>query len=95
MIRHYGLLYFFVLSIPIFLGIVAWQSFRYTELENNVRRLEAVQKDLVEKNKRLIANIAVLSSSSRIEHVAVEDLHLSKILPERVLQVNIEGRLRQ
>ena len=95
MIGRYGLLYFFVLSIPIFLGIVAWQSFRYTELENNVRRLEAVQKDLVEKNKRLIANIAILSASSRIEQVAVEDLRLSKIRPERVLQVNIEGGLRQ
>ena len=95
MIRRYGLLYFFVLTIPFFLGFVVWQSFRYTELENNVRRLEAVQKDLVEKNKRLIANIAVLSASSRIEQVAVEELRLSKILPENVLQVSIEGGRRR
>ena len=95
MIRHNGLFYFFVLTIPIFLGIVAWQSFRYTEIEKNVKRLEAVQKELVENNRKLIADIAVLSSSSRIEQIAVRDLRLSKIRPEYVLQVNIVGGYRQ
>ena len=94
MIRQYWLLYFFVLTIPFFLGIVAWQSIRFTELEKNVGRLEAVQKDWVENNRRLVANIAILSASSRIERIAVQDLRLSKILPEYVLQVSIEGRRR-
>jgi cell division protein FtsL len=89
MIRRYGLFYFFVLTIPIFLGVVAWQSFRYTELESSVRRLEADQKDLVVENRKLIASIAVLSAPSRIEQIAVQDLGLSKILPENVLQVRI------
>ena len=93
MIRRYALLYFFVLTIPIFLGIAVWQSVRYTELDKNVRRLEAVQEDMVESNRKLIAGIAVLSSSSRIEQVAVRDLMLSKVRPEDVLQVRIgEGR---
>jgi cell division protein FtsL len=90
MIRRYALLYFFVFTIPLFLGITAWQSVRYTELDRNVRRLEAVQEDWVESNKRLIAAIAVLSSSSRIEHVSVHDLGLSKMRPENVLQIRIE-----
>jgi len=93
MFSRYTLLYFFVLTIPLFLGLAAWQSVRYTELERDVRRLEAVQEDLVESNKRLIAGIAVLSSSSRIEQVAVYDLGLSKIRPEHVLQIRIEGGL--
>lgn len=83
------LLYFFVFTVPVFLGIAAWQSVRYTELEQNVRHLEAVQKDWVESNKKLIAGIAVLTSSSRIEQVAVHDLGLLKIQPEDVLQVRI------
>ena len=87
---RYVLLYFFVLTIPLFLGIVAWQSVRYTELDRGVRRLEAAQEDWVENNKRLIAGIAVLSSSKRIEQVAVHDLKLLKIAPEYVLQVRIE-----
>ena len=95
MIRHYWLLYFFVLTIPLFLAGVAWQSVRYAELESDIRRLEAVQKDWVENNRKLIAAIAILSASSRIEQIAVQDLRLSKIRPEYVLQVSIdEGRRR-
>ena len=91
MIKRYALLYFFVLTIPFFLGVAAWQSVRYTELDKNVRHLEAVQEDWVAGNRRLIAGIAVLSSSSRIEQVAINDLWLSKIQPEDVLQIRIEG----
>ena len=90
MIRRYALLYFFVLTIPIFLGVAAWQSVRYSELDKSVRLLEAVQEDWIEKNKKLIAGIAVLSSSSRIEQVAIQDLRLSKMRPEDVLQIRIE-----
>jgi cell division protein FtsL len=92
MIRRYVLLYFIVLTIPLFLGLVAWQSVRYAELEKNVRRLEAVQEDWISNNKKLIAAIAVLSSSSRIKQIAVNDLFLVKVRPEDVLQVSIEGR---
>ena len=92
MIRRYALLYFIVLTIPIFLGVVAWQSVRYTELEKNVRRLEAVQEDCVNDNENLIASIAVLSSPSRIKQIAVNDLSLLKVRPEDVLQVRIEER---
>jgi len=91
MIRRYVLLYFIVFSIPVFLGFAAWQSVRYAKLDRNVRRLEAVQEDWVENNKKLVAGIAVLSSSSRIDQVAAHDLQLSKIVPEAVLQVRIEG----
>ena len=90
-IRRYALLYFFVLSIPLFLGLVAWQSVRYTKLDENVRRLEADQEDWVRNNKKLIAGVAVLSSSARIERIAIQDLRLSKIRPENVTQVRIEG----
>ena len=95
MIRRYVLLYFFVLSIPFFLGIAAWQSIRYTELDKSVRRLEAAQEDWIERNKKQIAEIARLSSSGRIEQIAVRDLGLLKIRPEDVLQVRIEGGQEQ
>ena len=91
MSRRYVLFYFFVLSIPILLGIVAWQSTRYAELDRTVRRLEAAQEDWVEDNRRLIAGVAVLSSSGRIGRVAANDLGLTTIRPEHVLQIRIEG----
>jgi len=89
---RYALTYFFGLTIPLFLGIAAWQSVRYAEMEKKVRRLEAVQKEWVESNKKIIASIAVLSSANRIEQVAIRDLRLYKIQPENVLQVFIGGR---
>jgi len=91
MIKKYFLLYFFVLTIPVFLGFAAWQSSRFTNLERNIRLLEAVQDDWIGENNKLIANIAVLSSSARIEQVAINDLGLTRIRPESVLQVRIEG----
>ena len=91
MIKRYALLYFFVLSIPVFLGFAAWQSNQYFLLNRSVRRLEAVQEELIDANKKIIANIAILSSSARIEQVAINDLSLVRIQPENVLQIRIDG----
>ena len=84
------LLYFAVFSIPLLLGLNAWQSSRYTALQREMRRLEEAQGEWVESNKRLIAGIAVLSSPGRIEHIAQTELGLRKIMPENVLQIKIE-----
>ena len=90
MIRRYILIYFICITIPLFLGIVAWQSVRFTELDRSTRRLEAAQEQWVENNNRQLAVIAVLRSSARIEQVAVQYLGLSRIRPEEVLQVMID-----
>ncbi|MDR1210996.1 MAG: septum formation initiator family protein [Spirochaetaceae bacterium] len=87
-------LYVFALTIPLMLGVAAWQSLRYTALENEITRLEETQKEWIDSNKRLIAGIAVLSSAERIEHIAREELGLVKKEPEEVLQIRIEGRGR-
>jgi cell division protein FtsL len=80
-----------VVTIPLFLGLNAWQSSRYTSLEREIGRLEDAQTEWIESNKRLIAGIAVLSSSERIEFIAQHELKLERIAPEDVLQIRIEG----
>jgi cell division protein FtsB len=87
-------LYLITLTIPLFLGAAAWQSARYAELEEEVHQLELSQEDWVDSNKRLIAGIAVLSSSERIEYIAKNDLGLVKKRPEEVLQIRIQGGRR-
>jgi cell division protein FtsB len=84
-------LYFFALTIPLMLGLAAWQSLRYAEVEKEITRLEDAQREWIDSNKRLIAGIAVLSSSERIEHIARDELGLIKKGPEEVLQIRIEG----
>ena len=83
--------YIFFLSIPFFLGLSAWQTSRYGDLERELERLEKTQEEWVENNKRLIAGIAILSSPDRIENIAVNELHLQKKRPEDVLQISIRG----
>ncbi|GHU02943.1 hypothetical protein FACS1894147_06030 [Spirochaetia bacterium] len=93
MIRRYLFLYFVCLTIPLFLGATVWQSVRYGRLEREIKELETAQVKWVESNITLIAAVAFYSSPERLEFVARDELHLSKILPENVLQINIrEGR---
>ena len=92
MLRRWFRFYFFVITIPLFLGLTVWQSARYSDLERQTRRLEADQEKWVENNKRLIADIAILTTSEKVENIALHDLGLTKIEPENVLQVWIERR---
>jgi cell division protein FtsL len=89
--KNYLLLYFIVFTIPLFPGLLVWQSNRYQNLTRDIARLEQTQGEWVESNKRLIAGIAEYSSPQRIESVAVNRLDLRKIRPEYLLQVKITG----
>lgn len=83
------LLYVCVLTIPLLLGLNAWQASRYTQVEKELHELEEKQDEWLDSNKRLIAGIAVLSSTERIEYIAREDLKLEKKTPEEILQIHI------
>ncbi|MCL2800749.1 MAG: cell division protein FtsL [Treponema sp.] len=91
MIKKYFLLYLLVLTIPLLLCLLVWQSNRYQNLSRELARLEQTQKEWVESNKRLIAGISEYSSPDRIEEIAVTELNLRKIQPEYYLQVRIMG----
>jgi cell division protein FtsL len=83
------LLYAMALSLPLSLGAVVWQSVRYSVLRDEVKDMIARQEEWVDNNKRVISDIAVLSSSARIEEFAKSNLMLEKKPPEDVLQVVI------
>jgi len=91
MIKRYLLLYFIVITIPLCLGLLVWQSNRYQNLEKEIERLEQTQNEWIESNKRLIAGIGEYSSPERIENIAKDQLDLQKIPPEYFLQVKIMG----
>ena len=84
-------MYLAVITIPLFLGLCVWQSNKYNSLKLELDKLEKVQAEWVEQNKRLIADIAKYSSPQRIENVAKNELKLYKIRPEDVLQIKITG----
>jgi cell division protein FtsL len=88
-----ALFYFLMVTMPLLFGALAWQSCRYSELEKETANLEAVQEDRIAVNRRLIAEIALLSSAEHIEKKA-RDWGLVKKKPEEVLQINITGGYR-
>ncbi|MDR0464276.1 MAG: septum formation initiator family protein [Treponema sp.] len=91
MIKRFLLFYFLVFTIPLFLGLLVWQSNRYQNLSRELTRLEQTQAEWIESNKRLIAGIGEYSSPQRIEDIARNQLNLQKIPPEYLLQVKIMG----
>jgi len=91
MIKRYLLLYFVVLTIPLLLGLLVWQSNRYQDLLRELVRLEQSQKEWIESNKKLIAGIGEYSSPERIDFIARNGLDLKKLPPEYYLQVRIMG----
>jgi cell division protein FtsL len=85
-------IYLLSFSIPFFLVIAMVQSQQYMNIEKEVAELEQVQKDLIESNKALVTDISVLSSSERIEKIAVEQLGMRKATSDEIVRVSIKGK---
>jgi len=73
------------------LGLCVWQSVRCAGLKSETKRLEKVQAECIESNRRLMAGVTLLSSARRIEHIARTELGMSKIAPENVTLIKIKG----
>ena len=80
-----------VLSVPAMLCLYAVQARHYTILTNEIKDLEKKQEKLIEENKKLVSDIAVLSSADRIEKIAVEELGMHKAETEDIVRVEMTG----
>lgn len=80
-----------ILSIPLMLCLYAVQARQYTNLTNEIIELEKKQEKLIEENKKLVSDIAVLSSADRIEKMAVEELGMHKAEAEDIIRVEMTG----
>lgn len=83
------LICFVAVSIPGLLILNAFQSRKYKELEDTVQELEEKQTKLVEQNKKLITDISLLSSSSRIESLAGGELNMKEAESEEIVRVKL------
>ena len=84
----------FILMILAFLSLFflnTWQGFRFQELERGVERQEQEQKNWLEKNKKVIAALAVLSSPERIRTLAEDSLGLKPLKAEDLIEVELGG----
>lgn len=80
------------LSIPAVLFLSVYQVYRYQQLEAEVAQLREVQKELFERNKRLIAHIAILESPRRIAELATGELDLQRVPIEERMRILISKK---
>lgn len=77
------------LAIPSVLVMSAAEARRYENLQDEVAFLERKQEVLIEDNKRLVTDISVLSSSSRVEKIASEELMMHKASSDEIVRVEL------
>lgn len=79
----------FALGIPLLLLIYGSQSAKSGELSREVWALERREDMLIEQNKKLVADISVLSSSARIEDIAKNELGMQKASRDEIIRVEV------
>ena len=72
------LLLFIVATVPGIIFLTVRQVFTYNRIDKDVRSLILDQRDLFEQNKRMVANLSILSSPGRIDLLAEDILELEK-----------------
>lgn len=70
----------------LFALVMAWQSSRFVDLGAKAKALEADQETWIAENRKIEAEIALLSSRERTEAMATR-LGLKKALPEEKLRI--------
>ena len=74
-------------SVPLLLMLQVWQAFRYTLAADDAAALESAQLEQLERNKRMLAGIALYDSPQRVASIAEDDLGLVKPAPDDVIIV--------
>ena len=69
-----------------------WQSYRYEMLDREVTLLEERQEEIVEANKRTIADITSLLSPTRIRRIATERLGMRPVPAEEIYRIEVKPR---
>jgi hypothetical protein len=77
------------LSVPLMLFLTVAQSARHHAALVEIRRLEGLQADWVEENRRLLSNIAVAAARFRIEASLGDAPGYRMVSPGTTLRVRV------
>lgn len=80
-----SLLVLLIVLLPVLLFANVFQAYRYSMLEREITRLERRQHELIERNKRVILAISVLTSPDRVGSLAERELGLQRLDPEDLI----------
>lgn len=77
------------LGITVLLLMTVLQSSRYIRLQNELRDYREREEALITGNAKKISAIAILTSPSRIEKIALEDLQMRKAESSEIIRVRL------
>lgn len=77
------------ISIPGLLALASFETKRYATLEKEVSDLEKKQYELIEENKKLVSEIGMLSSSERIEKIAISEYGMRLAESDEIVRVEV------
>jgi hypothetical protein len=78
--------------VPVLLFLNVRQVFVYDTVKEDVETLEESQREWLERNKRMIAGIAVLRSPERVEELAREELEIKKLDKRKLLRIEVPNK---
>ncbi|MBN1648591.1 MAG: hypothetical protein JW874_11220 [Spirochaetales bacterium] len=81
-----------VVSIPALIFANVYQVYAFYIYQQDVRVLEARQKEIFELNKEILSNIALLKSLDRLEDLATGKFGLVRLPDSRVLHVRLPDK---
>ena len=78
------LLLLIVATVPGIIFLTVRQVYNYNQINTEVHSLIMSQRELFEQNKRMVANLSILSSPGRIDELAESILELDKTVIDTV-----------
>ena len=80
-------------TIPLLLFLNSFQVFRFDTRLEEVQKLEDLQRELLEENKRVLMSIEVLSSPARIDSLVsdLQDVERRSNAPRVHITIGEEG----
>lgn len=76
-----------IVLLPLILILNVYQNKKYLNYQRQINVVNRHRRQLIEDNKRLIAEIAILGSPRRIDYLSSQINELKPISPDRVLRI--------
>jgi hypothetical protein len=78
-----------IASVPLLLMMTVRQTARFESLRSEALRMESLQRDWIEQNRKIQAGISVLSARERVDKAAQGTLGLTPVRPEGILRIKV------
>lgn len=93
MTKGYVVFFLLVISIPLMMGLNAWQGNKCGVIENEIKDIEEIQEKYVRENKTVVAEIAGLLAADQLDADARKK-GLRKLNPEDIIVIVMRGKGR-